>query len=302
MTQRAPNLSEFQHSAPETAEVGLEIEHPCVAVLCRSNSFVSRLSGLLLEEHTFGGHRFRPILHDVVWDADLSAVSGQIMGSVLEWPTRSPVEATAKTLDLVSEYFSLKNAEDPSQSAARSARQFKEASEALAAGKTPRIKAAKSLLEAAERGLQWSGDPVRDWLLGRSVLDQIDALGEIVIVSKMIRLFRATDVLAAGLSDLWLSKGQYRGAASFIRRTLDRERLVAAERESSGCVLMTMHKSKGKEFDGVVLVEGRYRSPFFSPGDSPRFERSRRLLRVAITRARCVVTMVRPEGARPLVG
>ncbi|MGH9462403.1 MAG: 3'-5' exonuclease [Vicinamibacteria bacterium] len=273
------------------------IEHPCVAVLCRTNLFVTQLSGFLLEEHTFGGKQFRPILHDVVWDPDLSAVSGQIMSSVLEWPTKNPVEGTARTADLVSEYFSLKNAEDPSKSAARSARQFKEASESLRARKKPKIKAAKDLLEAAERGLDFGGDPVKDWLSARRVLDQIDALGEIVIASKMLRLFRATDMLAEGLSDLWLSQGQYGGAASFIRRTLDRERLVATERESRGCVLMTMHKSKGKEFDGVVLVEGKYRSPFFSHGDGPLFERSRRLLRVAITRARSVVTIVRPKEA-----
>lgn len=280
----------------------LEIQHPCVAVLCRSNSFVAQLSGLLLEEHTLGGQRFRPVLHDVVWDADLSAASGQIVGSVLEWPTKSPAEAAARTLELVAEYFSLKNAENPSLSAARSARQFREASGALRAGKTPKIKAAKGLCEAAERGLGWNGDSVRDWLQARSVLEEIDALGEIVMASKMIRLFRATDVLASGLSDLWLSHGQYGGAAAFIKRTLDRERLLAAERESRGCILMTMHKSKGKEFDGVILVEGRYKSPFLSPADGPHFDRSRRLLRVAITRARHVVTMVRPEGARPLVG
>jgi len=31
------------------------------------------------------------------------------------------------------------------------------------------------------------------------------------------------------------------------------ERLVAAERDPQGCILMNMHKAKGKEFDGVVL-------------------------------------------------
>jgi DNA helicase-2/ATP-dependent DNA helicase PcrA len=238
----------------------------------------------------------------VVWDADLSAVSGQILGSVLEWPTMSADRAAARTLALVSEYFNLKNAEQPSQSAGKSARQFREAAEALEAGRAPKIKAARHLFEAARQGFEWSGDPVRDWLRARSVFDTIETLGEIVVASKMIRLFRATDVLAAGLAELWLSQGHYGGAASFVRRTLDRERLLASEREARGCVLMTMHKSKGKEFDGVVIVEGKYRSPFFAPGDGPLFERSRRLLRVAITRARQVVTLIRPEGARPLVG
>lgn len=89
------------------------------------------------------------------------------------------------------------------------------------------------------------------------------------MASKMLGSFQATDALAAGLSDLWLAGGQYAGAAGFIRCTLDRERLVSAEREPRGCVLMTMHKSKGKEFDGVVLVEGKYRSPFFSSAVEP---------------------------------
>src|SRR5439155_13624059 len=115
----------------------------------RSNSFVAQLSPLLLEEHMFGGQRLRPIFHDVVWDADLSAVAGQIVGSVLEWPNMSAAPSAARTLAFVSEYFDLKNAEQPSQSAARAARQFREAAEALAAGRAPKIKAAKRLFETA---------------------------------------------------------------------------------------------------------------------------------------------------------
>jgi DNA helicase-2/ATP-dependent DNA helicase PcrA len=64
---------------------------------------------------------------------------------------------------------------------------------------------------------------------------------------------------------------------------------------------MNMHKSKGKEFDGVVLVEGAFKSGFFNEREKPPFEPSRRLLRVGLTRARTLVTIVRPQKARPLV-
>ena len=64
---------------------------------------------------------------------------------------------------------------------------------------------------------------------------------------------------------------------------------------------MNMHKAKGKEFDGVVLVEGHHKSPFFSGHEQPPHHSSRRLLRVAFTRARSLVTIIRPRGARALV-
>ena len=65
---------------------------------------------------------------------------------------------------------------------------------------------------------------------------------------------------------------------------------------------MNMHKAKGKEFDGVVLVEGAFKSGFFDErAEQAPFERSRRLLRVGLTRARTLVTIVRPQNARPLV-
>jgi DNA helicase II / ATP-dependent DNA helicase PcrA len=64
---------------------------------------------------------------------------------------------------------------------------------------------------------------------------------------------------------------------------------------------MNIHKAKGKEFDGVVLVEGAYKAAFFDEREKPLYPQSRRLLRVGITRARALVTIIRLNGARPLV-
>ena len=101
---------------------------------------------------------------------------------------------------------------------------------------------------------------------------------------------------------LWRVDGSYTGAATLIRRALERERMVGRERKAKGCLLMNFHKSKGKEFDGVVMVEGSHRSSFFNETyEEEPFEPSRRILRVAMTRARRLVTLVRPRGARPLV-
>lgn len=101
----------------------------------------------------------------------------------------------------------------------------------------------------------------------------------------------------------WIANGDYAGAVDLVKRILDRERLISADRDPQGCVVMTIHKAKGKEFDGVVLVEGSFASQFFDTNrERPPYEKSRRLLRVGITRARHKVTLVRPQGAHRLVG
>src|SRR5690349_11544993 len=75
----------------------------------------------------------------------------------------------------------------------------------------------------------------------------------------------------------------------------------AAIRLYSGRILMTIHKSKGKEFDRVGLVEGRFSGAFFdTESEKPPFERSKRLLRVGITRARALVILIRPHDAMEL--
>jgi len=62
---------------------------------------------------------------------------------------------------------------------------------------------------------------------------------------------------------------------------------------------MTMHKSKGKVFDAVVIAEKPHAPLIAVGGGEPE---SRRLLRVAITRARHRVVITRPRGAPSLFG
>ncbi len=109
--------------------------------------------------------------------------------------------------------------------------------------------------------------------------------------------------MASGLSDRRLVSGSYDGASDLVKRILEQVRLFAAERDSQiGSILMNMHEAKGQEFDGVVLVEGAFGSGVFDERTEQRpFERSRGLLRVGLTRARTLVTIVRPHTARPLV-
>jgi len=50
--------------------------------------------------------------------------------------------------------------------------------------------------------------------------------------------------------------------------------------------VMTAHKAKGKEFDAVVVFDDPNSSPLIYCSEPAPYRRSRRLARVAITRAR----------------
>ncbi|WP_062737792.1 UvrD-helicase domain-containing protein [Ralstonia mannitolilytica] len=278
------------------------VEHPSVAVLSRSNSLIADLSVILSETHTYNKQTLPVIEHDVVWDAELSAAAAVVVASILEWPTGPAEETLARTLRVIAGYYKLKNAEEPTNAAAEHARKYDEAAAKVATGEGPRINAAKALVAVYKAGIDLVGEPVADWKAARWVLHDIPALNELFREARLVRLFRATDALASGLGERWLALSSYAGASELVKRILEQERLVAAERDPQGCILINMHKAKGKEFDGVVLVEGAFKSSFFDErNEQPPFERSRRLLRVGLTRARTLVTIVRPQNARPLV-
>ena len=76
-----------------------------------------------------------------------------------------------------------------------------------------------------------------------------------------------------------------------------REKSVAAVRNRRRCFRMNIQMAQGKEFDGVVLVQGAHKPGLFDAKE----QRGRRLLRVALTRTPRPVTFNRPRGARPLV-
>jgi DNA helicase-2/ATP-dependent DNA helicase PcrA len=282
------------------------IEDPTVAVLSRSNLLVSQISLLLAEAHEVSNGAKRitlpPIDHNVVWDAELTIAAASVVASILEWPTRPPAEGVARTLQAAARFHRLKNAQRPSKTAQDAFARFEKAAKAVSDGKAPATNAAKALVKAREKGVPFFGEPTKDWLSARDVLAKTPGLDDIFAEARMMRLFRARDEVGGTLAASWLATGGYGGAQRAVELALDRQVLMSADREPTGCVLMSIHKSKGKEFDGVILVEGAHASPFFDSREKPPHPASRRLLRVGITRARTLVRLVRPHNAPPLTG
>lgn len=279
------------------------ITEPSVAVLCRANPFVADLSAIFSVEHAYNGYPLRPVDHDVVWDAELTAAAAQVIASILEWPDRDISVAVSRSLTAIADYFEVKNSIIPSASARNTMTRYRTASKKVAEGAAPRPRSAIQLIEAFNLGIEINGDPAADWIRARDVIAQIPEFKEVHANERYVRLFRATDEIGNRLAQEWSERASYGNASEIVKRTLNMGRIISNQRDPRGCLIMTMHKSKGKEFDAVVLVEGKYKSKFFDEGrEEEPFLASRRLLRVGITRARHKVVIVRPADARALIG
>lgn len=282
-------------------------EQPTVAVLARGNELIAEISDTLQVSHNFKGREWKPIPHDIVWDQVLSATAGEAIASALEFKSESNLTTRRMMYHKIRAYFLVKKdfceryGGRGASAAGDRVNRFERAITCLDEGKALRAGSPKTLEKALIDTATLIGNPVADWKLVRAAFSSHADIKGIFQDARMVRLYRASDALSASLSNIWMSQANYVGAARILKGVLDQERLMGMDRDPAGVTLMTIHKSKGKEFDGVVLVEGLHSSPFFMAHEAPNFAASRRLLRVGISRARSFVVLVRPKKARSLV-
>ncbi len=151
---------------------------------------------------------------------------------------------------------------------------------------------------AAEFGVhEFTGNAADDWLAVRHILadSAAPAICRVATDAKFLRLLHRGSALRASLGTLWKEQGHYGGAERAVRDALLEQHFAAASTKTMGIHVMTMHKSKGKEFDEVIVYEGRYNSRFLKrPDDAKAIEQDRLALRVAVTRAVRRTTILTP--------
>ncbi|HAU2307380.1 TPA: ATP-dependent helicase [Legionella pneumophila] len=134
----------------------------------------------------------------------------------------------------------------------------------------------------------FSGNPSKDWLLVRNMLktSKNKDLHEVATAVEYLMVFNRKKIISMGLSASWQSYGSYESARNVVDTALTQSLLMSDDNDSFGLHVMTMHKSKGKQFDGVILFHEDKICPFTTYGDRAPYEKSRKLLRVAVTRAK----------------
>jgi len=270
---------------------GGKVTRPTTAVLAYSNGLAMRLSEELRStapgfEHSFA-HRIHVDMPDLfpAWSLALA---------IMECPRDG--DATEVVATAIHEHARFERSQDGQARQGR-ARALFEAAEAFRNGTRVRARSLNGLpSRVADLAGAFSGEPRSDMACVVAALGDVGG-GYFDGAVRALNLRSPSDVggtLVGQLAEAFSEHGCYCGARLLGENFLARERLWETEAGTAGRLLTTLHKTKGKEFDAVVIVDGAGGADKLVLRDDPGLEKSRRLLSMAIARARYHVAIVTP--------
>ena len=164
------------------------------------------------------------------------------------------------------------------------------------AGQVTAIRSVLATLKTAD----FTGDPAKDWTFVKKTLR---ASGEPMLIAVAQHLdylvaFNRGKRISAGLSATWEMTETYARAREALDAALAQDLILEGIDDPDGIQVMTIHKAKSKQFDGVLVVRRQTHngqklvSNFIWRDDVPPYRRSRKILMVAVTRAKTHTMMV----------
>jgi len=268
-----------------------------IAILVASGSAAARLSAVLNSAN-------KPVRHKLLFDEAEAMLAARFAAFLLEPKVGNGSSADlSKALQLLAD---MKRANGLAE-----ARTLRAWSTKVDTGKMPRAAFVKQLQTLLGSVGTLSGDPGRDWIMVKKLLRASGDAKLIQIAKHLDYLvaFKRGKRISAGLMEVWQRDGQYTNAREVLDAALAQDQVVDGIDDPDGVQLMTIHKAKGKQFDGVIVIRQshhngrRLMSTFVWKGDDPPYARSRKILRVAVTRAKVHTMILDPVWPRcPILG
>ena len=237
-----------------------------------------------------GGDGIKEIPHRVVMDEAEVLLATRVVALCLE-PVKDLWVTLGTALDLIGELYRARGTVKRVEQLGRNAA---DAREERVRGNAKCPRALKDILEHLQAN-PLSGSPGRDWLSVRRMFEASGA-AELRLVARLVIYlmgFNRGRRISDALAKVWQQRGSYEGAGALIETAITEDQIIGSDGGLGGINVMTMHKSKGKEFDGVIILHlGNNMSPLSPDNEPAPHMKSRRLLRVGVTRAKQHVLML----------
>lgn len=270
-----------------------------IAVLVPTKQLMLDISQYLSAEQIFVKGSLPSINHEVSVDSEGPILSATLIAGLLESGS-SPEHAEKRMVADLTAYIRGRRGEKTKPPKAdlelsHALDQYIDSGLIRGKNRTFLVSECKSIAEKA-KSLVHSGDPKADWLAVRELLAEakFPLLAEVLQDVKVLRFLRKGDARQSSLNGIWKRNGNYAGAVTAVQNAFLREHFSSSSKTWEGVLVMTMHKSKGKEFDEVILYESRWHGRFNPPKGSP--EHAKYAMRVAVTRAMTRAMIFTPAG------
>jgi len=237
----------------------------------------------------------KPVPHKLMFDEDEARLAARFAAFLLEPRTGiSELEQIAEALLLL---VDLKKASG-STTAANHLLGWAVKCKAGKISAAGLVKAVRALLTALNTAA-FQGDPARDWVLVKKHLrdSKEPVLLAVALHLDYLVAFNRGKRISANLGAAWEVSGTYLHARDALDLALAQDLILDGLDDPDGIQVMTIHKSKAKQFDGVIVLRRDRHdgsglvSNFVWRDDNPPYRRSRKILMVGVTRAK-VHTMI----------
>ncbi len=238
----------------------------------------------------------KPVTHKLMFDEDEARLAARFAAYLLE-PREGMSEGqqVAEALLLLAD---LKKASG-SNSTVRQLTGWATKCLAGSISNAAQVNAIRNLLGALTTN-SFTGNPAKDWLLVKQKLRESGdgLLGQVAQHLDYLVAFNRGKRIGANLTAAWETSQTYMRAREALDAALTQDLILDGVDDPDGIQVMTVHKAKGKQFDGVIVVRRETHngvglvSNLVWRGDTAPYRRSRKILMVAVTRAKVHTLMV----------
>lgn len=267
-----------------------------IAILVPNNRSALKMSNAL---NALNEKKGKPVKHKLLFDEAQALLCARFAEFLLE-----PKDPTNTERDVAMSMEMIAAAKRSTGKGHVAVAKLIEQTEKIRSGKALKINIAKAIrsLFTELRLNSFSGNPANDWAKIKQMLRNS---GQAELISAANQLdflvaFQRGSRISAGLATEWLRDGAYTNAREALDLALAQEQILDGIEPPTGLLVMNFHKAKGKQFDGVIIVREARRtgagvdSSLIWRDDDPPHHKSRKVLRVGVTRARTHVLVLDP--------
>lgn len=276
-----------------------------VAVLVPTNMLMLEVSDVLQKKQRLaGGGECPSIQHDVAIDMVGPSLAALFLAGLLEKGSQHNCNVKDIVQSLIDYILGRHGTNSPTKADIQMVsglEKFIVTGNAIGKNRKEIINDCNELVQVVNT-YEFSGNIVVDWKAMAGIIGKCQSvwLQKLSHEIGFVRLLQRGSQLYSALDNIWRSSYTYAGAVSAVSDALTQEHFSLSTKKWSGVNVMTIHKAKGKEFDEVIIYEGRYQNRIVSKPE--RIDQARLNLRVAVTRAKRQATILTPdEDPCPLI-